>query len=94
METSAPAPPVKRGLAALSPERRREIAQAGGKAAQAKGTGRRFTSEEARAAGKKGGAAHTREHLAKIGRKGGVAVSTDRKHMAEIGKKGGEKTAK
>lgn len=83
-----------RGLAAMTPEKRREIAQKGGKAAQAKGTGRRFTSAEAREAGRKGGAAHTREHLAEIGRKGGFAVSTDRKHMAEIGRKGGEVSAK
>lgn len=49
-ETSKP-----RGLAAMDPERRREIASKGGKATQAKGTGNRFTSESAKAAGAKGG---------------------------------------
>jgi general stress protein YciG len=49
----------RRGFAALSPERRREIASMGGKASHAAGTGHRFTVEEARAAGSKGGkAAH------------------------------------
>lgn len=28
------------------------------------------------------------DHLAKIGRKGGFATSSDKKHMAEIGRKG------
>jgi general stress protein YciG len=47
--------PKLRGLAAMSPERRREIASKGGKATQAKGTGNRFTPESAREAGVKGG---------------------------------------
>lgn len=52
------APPVKpRGFAALTPERRRAISMAGGRAAHAKGTAHRFTKEEAREAGKKGGVA-------------------------------------
>jgi general stress protein YciG len=38
------------GFAALSPERRREIASKGGKIAHAKGTAHEFTSETARAA--------------------------------------------
>lgn len=44
-----------RGFAAMNHKRQREIASMGGKAAQAKGTGRRWTVEEARAAGRKGG---------------------------------------
>jgi general stress protein YciG len=44
-----------RGLAALSPERRREIAALGGKAAHAQGKAHRFTSQEAKAAGQRGG---------------------------------------
>lgn len=49
------APPVraKRGFAVLSPEKKREIASMGGKAAHQHGRAHRFTSEEARAAGKK-----------------------------------------
>jgi len=43
-----------RGFAALSVERRREIASKGGKSAQAAGVGHRFTHEEAVAAGTKG----------------------------------------
>ena len=42
-----------RGFAALSPERKREIAGMGGRAAHAAGRAHQFSSEEARAAGKK-----------------------------------------
>ena len=44
-----------RGFASLSPARRKEIASMGGKAAAAQGKGHRFTSQEARAAGRLGG---------------------------------------
>jgi general stress protein YciG len=46
-----------RGFAAISPERRREISSKGGHASQATGKAHRFTTEEASAAGKKGGVA-------------------------------------
>lgn len=45
-----------KGLAALSPERRREIARMGGRTSQARGTAHQWTAEEASAAGKKGSA--------------------------------------
>jgi general stress protein YciG len=45
-----------RGLAAMSPERRREIASMGGKTSQARGTAHQWTAEEASFAGKKGSA--------------------------------------
>lgn len=64
-----------RGFASMSPEKRREIASKGGRAAHAKGTAHEFTSEEAREAG----------------RKGGQKVSQNREHMATIGAKGGRK---
>lgn len=63
-----------RGFAGMDEEKQREIASKGGHAAHEKGTAHEFDSEEARAAG----------------RKGGEAVSQDREHMAEIGRKGGE----
>lgn len=47
----------KRGFAALSPEKIREIARKGGKAVAAAGNGHKFTPEEARIAGSKGGRA-------------------------------------
>lgn len=46
-----------RGFASMSAEKQREIASKGGKAAHQKGTAHQFTSEEARAAGRKGGQA-------------------------------------
>lgn len=49
-----------RGLAAMSPERRREIASKGGRTSQARGTAHQWTPEEASAAGKKGSARYAR----------------------------------
>ena len=63
-----------RGFASMDPNKQREIASKGGKAAHAKGTAHEFDSGEAREAG----------------RKGGVAVSRNREHMAAIGRRGGE----
>ncbi|MBA2355875.1 MAG: general stress protein [Acidobacteria bacterium] len=47
----------RRGFASMSPEKQREIASKGGRAAHMKGTAHEWTSEEARAAGRKGGRA-------------------------------------
>lgn len=44
----------KRGFGSFSPEKRKEIARKGGKAAAIKGASHRFTHDEAVAAGKKG----------------------------------------
>jgi general stress protein YciG len=63
-----------RGFAAMAPDKQREIASKGGKAAHALGSAHEFTVEEARSAG----------------RKGGDAVSRDRAHMAAIGRAGGQ----
>jgi general stress protein YciG len=48
-----------RGFASMDPERQRQIASEGGKAAHQKGTAHEFTSEEAREAGRKGGMARS-----------------------------------
>ncbi len=63
-----------RGFASMSPEQQRAIASKGGKVAHQKGVAHQFNSEEARAAG----------------RKGGMTVSRDTQHMARIGQKGGQ----
>lgn len=63
-----------RGFASMDDDKQREIASKGGKVAHERGSAHEFDSEEARAAG----------------RKGGEAVSQDREHMSEIGRKGGE----
>jgi general stress protein YciG len=66
----------KRGFAAMTPEKQREIAASGGRAAHAKGTAHEFKAgEEASKAGKAGGRAVSRDtaHMAAIGRKGGQA---------------------
>ncbi len=64
----------KWGFASMDPQRQREIASKGGRAAHAKGTAHEWSRDEARVAG----------------RKGGVVVSRDRDHMAMIGREGGE----
>lgn len=64
----------KRGFASMDPDRQREIASKGGRAAHAKGTAHEWSRDEARTAG----------------RKGGEVVSRDRAHMAAIGREGGE----
>jgi general stress protein YciG len=48
---------AKKGFAAMDPEKVREIARKGGKAAHAAGTAHEFTSEKAREAGRLGGKA-------------------------------------
>lgn len=52
-ETNASEQRRLRGFAAMSPEKKREIAGMGGRAAHASGRAHQFSSEEARAAGKK-----------------------------------------
>lgn len=80
-----PPPKSPRGFASLSPERRREIAQMGGLASQASGYAHKFTSDEARAAGHKGGRSVStdRAHMARIGRKGGVQKGIKRRSMLD-----------
>lgn len=71
---TAPIPPP-RGFGKLTPEKRREIASQGGKAAHAMGKAHRFSGEEAVEAGRRGGTlvSQNRDHMAAIGRKGGDA---------------------
>jgi general stress protein YciG len=66
-----------RGFASMDEVRQKEIARKGGRAAHAKGTAHEFTTDEARAAGQKGG----------------QSVSSNREHMSRIGRIGGKKSA-
>jgi uncharacterized protein len=50
----------KRGFASMSPDKQKLIASKGGKTAHRKGTAHKWTSEEARRAGQKGGRARHR----------------------------------
>jgi general stress protein YciG len=45
----------RRGFASMAPEKQREIASKGGRAAHEKGTAHEWTADEARSAGRKGG---------------------------------------
>lgn len=73
----------RRGFASMDPQRQREIASKGGKAAHAKGTAHEFDSDEARRAGRKGGevVSRNRDHMAEIGRRGGEARGENRAQM-------------
>ena len=98
-----------RGFASMDPQRQREIASQGGKAAHESGHAHEFTSEEAREAGSKGGkAAHekgtahefTPEEAREAGRKGGKAAHAKGtaheftpEEAREAGRKGGEAQA-
>jgi general stress protein YciG len=64
-----------RGFASMDLSKQREIASKGGKAAHACGRAHEFTVEEAREAGRKGGAVVSldRDHMVTIGRAGGLA---------------------
>ncbi len=64
----------RRGFASMDKDKQRDIASKGGRSAHEAGTAHEFSSDEAREAGKKGGA----------------TVSRDRAHMAEIGRLGGK----
>lgn len=63
-----------RGFAAMSPEKQKQIASEGGRAAHRQGVAHEWNSDEAR----------------KAGRKGGQIVSQNREHMSEIGRRGGQ----
>ena len=74
-----------RGFASMDQAKQKEIASKGGRAAHAKGTAHEFDSNEARAAGRKGGMAvsRNREHMAAIGRRGGEARGQRARHAAQ-----------
>ena len=54
----------RRGFAAMNPETQRRIASEGGKASHASGRGHRFSADEARDAGRKGGLVSRRGKIA------------------------------
>jgi len=53
----------RRGFASMDPEKQRDIASRGGKAAHEKGTAHEFTPDEAREAGRKGGLARSKGNM-------------------------------
>jgi transcriptional regulator with XRE-family HTH domain len=73
-EKTAP-PRLPRGFSKMDKNKQHKIAQAAGRMAHKLGRAHEFTSAEARAAG----------------RKGGATVSQDREHMAALGRKGGKR---
>ena len=55
-----------RGFASMDPDKQREIASKGGRAAHQKGSAHEWTSEEARTAGRKGGLASHRRRRERL----------------------------
>ena len=78
-EMNTPASKERRGFASMTPEKQREIASKGGRAAHAKGTAHEWTSEEARVAGRKGGQISRggRGRLSETSGNGGSIESTE-----------------
>jgi general stress protein YciG len=66
----------RRGFAAMEETKRRQIASRGGRAAHEAGNAHEWNEREATEAGRKGGqkVSRNREHMAAIGRKGGLAA--------------------
>ena len=73
-----------RGFASMERTKQREIASKGGKAAHEKGSAHEWTSEEARAAGRKGGmASHRRKfEQADGGAPGSASTGQEPSHFA------------
>jgi uncharacterized protein len=72
-ERNNPGKRSSRGFAAMSPDRQKQIASEGGRAAHRLGVAHEWNSDEARNAGRKGGqiVSQNREHMSEIGRRGG-----------------------
>lgn len=60
-QTSEPTNRPRRGFAAMEPEKQKQIARQGGRAAHEQGVAHKWNTEEAREAGKKGGQARKSE---------------------------------
>ncbi|WP_159017506.1 KGG domain-containing protein [Cognatiluteimonas profundi] len=71
----------------MNPEQQREIASEGGRAAHASGHAHEFTSEEARAAGRKGGEA--RSHNTQSRSSNSSSTDRDIQGDASEGQRGG-----
>jgi general stress protein YciG len=78
-----------RGFASMDPQRQREIASEGGRAAHEKGTAHEFTSEEAREAGRKGGMARSANRRNAIGQGGNSGSSSHASGSNSGGSHGG-----
>jgi hypothetical protein len=59
-QSSEPTNRRRRGFAAMEPEKQKQIARKGGQAAHKQGVAHRWSTDEAREAGKKGGLARKR----------------------------------
>lgn len=74
-----------RGFAAMDKDKLRAISSMGGQVVQSMGLAHQFTSEEAREAGKKGGAkvSANRKFMSRIGKLGTKARKVKRKKVSD-----------
>jgi len=66
-----------RGFASMDPEKQREIARKGGRAAHEKGTAHEWTTDEARTAGRKGGITSHQRRRERRGQQAGPSRSPE-----------------
>ena len=78
-----------RGFASMDPQRQREIASEGGKAAHEKGTAHEFTSEEARRAGSMSHGNRQSEQASSSTKQGGKQGGSGNKQSSGGGSKSG-----
>lgn len=83
--TGNPSGKSNRGFASMDPQRQREIASEGGRAAHEKGTAHEFTSEEAREAGRKGGQARSQKRNAMKSAGGGMGTGSNMSNTGDAG---------
>lgn len=79
MDNNAPQKKTdKRGFASMDPEKQKQIASKGGRAAHESGHAHEFTPDEAREAGRKGGkAAHAGQRRVEDNKKGSPETPTE-----------------
>lgn len=80
----------------MTPERRKEVAAMGGRAAQRNGSGRRWNAEQAREAGLKGGRTTVERHGIKHMRDIAIAGGTQKglNHAARLAKREARRQAR
>jgi len=76
----------KQGFATFAPDRLRDVCSRAGQASHRSGRAHEFTADQARDAGRKGGAvvARDRGHMAEIGRRGGLRSRAKRAAMTDL----------
>lgn len=77
----------------MDPQEHKKLSSKGGLETHRKGMANKFTPEQAKTAGTKGGKIlaqkRGRDYFVELGRKGGTVISANQEHMKKIGRIGG-----